>query len=308
MEMKNLDDFINKLNFKKALKIYLICSLVLFILCSSIIAFLMKDKISMAVDYEKTLKVFKKGEKRDILRQRLNKLASDSKDIINVITLNKDNIVDYKANDNLIGTDNNFTLLPYEINSNYLKDNINTDIIYKIVSDENILLNKDYIKNNRQISMDIDEEFSYERDLSNKKIYLLNYIVDKNSMEKIFVIRKVTTVPYIERILEITGGLAFIIFAVYWIGLSLWVYKDANKKRNNASLWGLLVLVTNIAGAIVYIISNQNAKACKKCGMLQSKENKFCGNCGSKLNETCNRCGHIISKGQSYCTECGEKI
>ncbi len=43
----------------------------------------------------------------------------------------------------------------------------------------------------------------------------------------------------------------------YWIGLALWVYKDAGRRKLNASLWGLLILITNLVGFIVYLIYNK---------------------------------------------------
>jgi hypothetical protein len=114
------------------------------------------------------------------------------------------------------------------------------------------------ILDNKKLRQDIDDELSYELDFTSKNVYLLNYLIDGNSDSKILVIRTVNPIPYAERLIEITGTFLWLIFMIYWIGLALWVYKDANRKNLNAALWGLLVLVTNLVGLFVYLVNKQN--------------------------------------------------
>lgn len=306
--MDRFDQFIRKLDFRLLIKIYLIVSFVIIVLCGSVIAYSMRDKIYMAMDYEKASEVFKKYGTGDMLKQQLNKLTADSKDIINGVILDKNNNVLFKVNNNILGHNIEISLVPYKEDSKYLKDDINKNIIYKITSEEEIILNKDYISNNKKEIKSIDDEFSYERDLSNNNIYLLNYMVDKNAMTKVFIFRKATPIPYAEKALEVLGTIAGIIFAIYWIGLALWVYKDAGKKQSNAALWGLLVLVTNLAGLIIYNIYKQNSIICHKCGFMQGKENIFCVNCGTRINNSCSKCGSIIKGKEYYCSKCGNKL
>jgi RNA polymerase subunit RPABC4/transcription elongation factor Spt4 len=225
-----------------------------------------------------------------------------------MLILDKDNNIVFKANNNLIGSNNKLLLTSYEFNRSYLQDNINKNVLYRIVREENIFLNKDYIQNNEKLKNDINEEFYYERGLSSKDIYLINYVANRNTQNKIFIIRTVTPIPYAERLLGITGTLISLIFMIYWIGLALWVYKDANAKRNNPALWGGLVLLTNLAGLIIYFMYKQNSIICYKCGVIQNRENIFCSYCGTKINEQCSHCGSIVNKGESYCSRCGEKL
>jgi transposase len=139
-------------------------------------------------------------------------------------------------------------------------------------------------------------------------MYLLNYLTNGNTNNKILVIRTVNPIPYAERLIEITGTLLWLILTIYWIGLALWVYKDANRRKLNAALWGLLILVANLVGMFVYMVYKQNNQTCYKCGALQSKSNIFCSNCGNKMNESCNNCGAIVNKREHYCSRCGNEI
>jgi hypothetical protein len=306
--MGRLDEFLSKINFKKITKVYIITAISIIIICFAAILFVTKDKIFMALDYKKASDIFEKQGIGDVLNSQLKKLSSDSKDIVNIVAVDKDNKVIFKANDNVIGKNNNLSFNPYESNKKYLYSNINNDILYRIVKADNLLLNLGYIQNNDKLSNDIDEEFSYEKDFSGKTIYFLNYMINKKTNDKIFIIRDVAPIPYAENLVETMGTLLGIIFMIYWIGLALWVYKDANEKRTNASLWGMLVLLINLGGLIVYFIYKQSNIVCFKCGTMQDKENIFCNHCGIQLHEKCDNCSNIIAKGSNYCHKCGHKI
>lgn len=306
--MNRIEIFLNKLNFKKAVKIYLILSILLLIICLSVIGYVSRDKIYMTLDYEKASDTFRKEGLSDRLKTQLNKLASDSKDVRNIIIVDNNNNIIFKANKNLYDNITNLKFTPYENNRNYLQDNINKAAIYKVVRDDDIILNKDYISKDKEVNDDIDNNLFYEKDLDSRNIYLLNYMIQEGTGNKIFIIRVINPIPYAEGLLAITGTLLGLIFIVYWIGLALWVYRDSSKKQNNPSLWGLLVLLTNLAGLIIYIMYNQNSRICYKCGALQNKENIYCVKCGAKLNRVCSNCGQLINKQDNYCSRCGNKL
>ncbi|GAB6156017.1 hypothetical protein JCM17380_47690 [Desulfosporosinus burensis] len=306
--MNRLEEFIRKLNFKKATITYIVISGVLLLLCLSSIAYVSMDKIFMVIDYQRVSDTFAKEGVTDKLKTQLQKLASDSKDINNVVVLDKDKTIVFKAYNNLIGDKTKLQLIPYGVGSGYLQDRDNPDQLYKVVKQENMILNKDYIPNDQQVRQAIEDELSYEADFTSKEVYLLNYLMDRSTQSKVLMIRTVNPIPYAERLLEITGVVLGLIMAIYWIGLALWVYKDAGRKKLNASLWGLLILITNLVGFIVYLIYKQNNLTCYKCGALQSKFNSFCSNCGSEINESCHNCKAMISKEDNYCSRCGSKV
>ena len=50
---------------------------------------------------------------------------------------------------------------------------------------------------------------------------------------------------------------------------------------------------------------------CKTCGKLNPSINKFCGECGSKLEiiaNYCPNCDIIYNTGEKFCTQCGTKL
>lgn len=306
--MKKLEILLNKLDFKKAVKIYISASIILLLLCALSIAYVSKDKIYMALDYGKVSENFEKNGLTETVKAQLNKLASDSKDIVNIIAADKNNNITYKLNSDIVGNNNKFTLMPYETNKGYLQDNINKDIIYKVVKNENVILSKDYIKSHDKIISDIDDDFYYQQDFDSQKVNLMNYLVSRHTQDRVYIIRTASQIPYAESLLKITGLIAGLLFMIYWIGLALWVYRDADRKNNNPALWGLMVLITNIIGLIIYTMYKQNNRICDNCGSIQDKDNVFCTNCGTQINKVCSNCHSIIGKKDHYCSKCGEKI
>jgi len=306
--MKKFEEFLNKINFKKVAKVYVLVSILLIALCAAAIGYVTRDKIKMAIDYEKVSEAFEHKSFGENLKPKLVKLTSGSKDIINCIVVDKDNNIIYKANDNLVKDNNKFILTSQEASKRYLQDNINKDVAYKVTREENIIFNIDYVKIHDKILSDIDEEFYYEKDLKDEKVNLLNYLINRDTKEKLFIIRTVTPIPYAEALIKTIGGILGLIFIIYWIGIALWVYRDADIKKSNSALWGLLALLTNIIGLIIYTMYKQTNKVCYKCGAIQNKDSVFCGDCGAQINERCKDCNSIINKNQKYCSGCGRKL
>lgn len=305
--MEKLEKLIEKINFKKAFKIYIIISVILLLLCGLSGTYVMRDKIKMAMDYESVSHYFDEHGFNNDLKTRIKKMAVDSKDVVNIIIQDRNNKVIYKVNNNIVGINNKILFKPYEYNARYIQDNLNKNIIYKIARDRNLIINKDYISDNEKMISDIGDDLPYAKVLSNKKIRILNYKLSETG-NRLFIIRRPGSIPYAEDILNIIGIVTGIIILIYWIGLSLWVYRDANRRKEKAELWALLTLVTNIIGLIIYTMFKQTNNICYKCGAIQSKKNVFCTACGTQINKKCDKCGNIVDKKDCYCSSCGNKI
>lgn len=306
--MRSIEELVDKINFKKAVKFYIAISAVLLLLCGLAIAYIMRDKIEMAINYAKVSENFRHSGFNETLKNELDKLSGSSSDIANVIVTDKNNNIVYKTSNKLVGDNGSFVLSPYEPNKRYLQDNLNKDMIYRVTPEDNIILNRDYITNHEKVISDIDADFYYEQDMGTNKIDLINFIRNRDTQEKIYVVREAAEIPYAREALKAAALICGIIFMIYWVGLALWVFRDSNRKNNNPALWGILVLITNIGGLIIYLMYKQSNKICSKCGSLQSKGNIYCTSCGNKINETCHNCGSIITKDDNFCSKCGSEI
>ena len=85
------------------------------------------------------------------------------------------------------------------------------------------------------------------------------------------------------------------------------VRHDATKAKLYPLFWGIIVLLTNVAGVIVYQLYKRGNVTCPACGASQSKSHLYCVFCGSKLGESCQNCGSPVGKGDAYCPHCGRK-
>lgn len=301
---------IEKLNFKKVVIAYLVTSIILLLACVASAAYLFRNEILLAVNYERIHEKFKTGSMSDDLKSELNRLVTSSDNVSNVLVVDKNDSIVYKANNSIIGNNSKFQLAPYQSYRRLFQDTNNTNIIYKVVKADFLGLSEDYIKRLQMGSnaSDYDDDLSYISDITSKQLYSINYMIDRNSGSKIFVVRSIKSVPYAENILEAIGFILMLIFAVYWIGLALWVYKDASKKQANAALWGLLVLLTNLVGLIIYTMVKQSNRLCPECGAMQGRENIYCIKCGNKVNNLCGKCNNIVNRSDVYCSICGSKL
>lgn len=306
--LKELDKLASNINFKKVTKAYIVVSLLLLAVVFASSLYVFREKIVFSLNY---LKIDRQVEKHGIdasIQSQLNALAGSMVDIKDVLLLDKDNNIVYSSKKSGIGKDNKLILTKVKGKNLFFQDVNIPDTYFKVVKPEKLLLTKDLYRNSREIKKEYSDDFFYNKNYNAEKIYFINYFTDRENGMKIFVINDIKPIPYAEDLIKSAAVLLLLIFGFYWILLALWVYKDASKKSLNAALWGLLILITNLVGVIVYVIYKQNNQTCDKCGSLQGKLNVFCSCCGVRVNESCEKCGAIISKQDNFCAGCGSKL
>lgn len=310
--------FIKKVNFKRVAIAYFIASIILVTACIVTIVYVMKDEIQYASEYTQIYKKVQRNGIDEDVTKSVEKLVKSFPVIRNGFILDKSGNISYKVNDNIVGDQDKFELKPYQMNYKYFEDNINNNIIYRVVEVTGFIVTENFIKdvsaeknNHSYIDFFDDEDensdISFVLDLTAKELKILNYIIDNKNGTRILLIREVATIPSADFIFRVIRIIITFVIACFWIGLALWVYKDADLKYINAPLWGLLVLLTNLVGLIVYIIIKQNGKVCNECGAIQGKDSLFCGKCGVKFIDTCQHCDGMLNRFDVYCTKCGNR-
>jgi len=103
--------------------------------------------------------------------------------------------------------------------------------------------------------------------------------------------------------------LIVIISFIVQVAIGVWVYRDAKKRRMEAAIWLLIVLITGLIGLIIYFIIRdpkplepsprtdyvQPPKYSLE-GTIMEKDIKFCSNCGIKMPSS-----------DKFCSQCGNK-
>lgn len=103
----------------------------------------------------------------------------------------------------------------------------------------------------------------------------------------------------------VAGALSAIGFTVYWLSLAWWVFADVRRRGGNAFAWGVLVLLTNLVGVVVYLIVRQQQLHCDSCGKPVERSFNHCPHCGSGLKQVCGKCGQTLRRDWAYCADCG---
>jgi len=301
--MGKFNAMIEKLNFKKIAIAYIFIVTAVAVISAIAAGVIFKDRISFALQYSKLSEAAEKNTSRD-LQTDINKLAA-STDVVDVLMLDASNKVTYSAKNSEFSKDS-FDLKKTEEHSEYLINGKNNNAVFRYVKGDEFMLASVFNMDFGGIKDEYREENFFERDFSNKTVYMLSFIGEKNG-GKIYVISKPTSVAAGAVTLKAVALAAVICFMLYWVLLALWTYQNALKSKLYPLLWGIIVLFTNIAGVIVYLIYKKGNLTCTQCGASQNRLHRFCTNCGAKLGLTCKGCGAPMSQKDTYCPNCGRK-
>jgi RNA polymerase subunit RPABC4/transcription elongation factor Spt4 len=118
--------------------------------------------------------------------------------------------------------------------------------------------------------------------------------------------------------------LHMLFFFFLWVAVTLGVYRDAQARGQNGLLWGLMVLVGNILGLIIYLIVRSQADsvrspmadsaigpgavACPSCERPVRDNFAVCPYCGLELGKECRGCGKRVELDWRVCAYCGKPL
>lgn len=304
--MSKFNAFIEKRNFKKIFIIYVITAVIAAIACAGAVGYIFRDKISLALQYEKTSDALKKQTSDEVVKQSIDSLAASSDDICDVLLLDENNKVVYSAKNSKFSSGAAFELKRTD-GSKFLQNGENTDTVFRFVKKDEFMLNAAFANDFKEIHDEYDEDNFYLDNFQSKKLYMISLLGKKDGSTKAYVISDPKTVQYGMTALKAAAAIAMLLFMIYWIIVAMWVYQNAKRSKLSAPVWGIVTLFTNVAGVLVYIIYKHINGICGFCGAVQSRGNIFCTVCGKKIGITCTKCGHFLKPSDSYCPKCGQK-
>lgn len=305
--MNNFNELIKKQNFKKIFLIYLIAAIVCSLICVGGTAYIYRDKISFALRYEKASEALEKEYKSpEKLKTSLQKLASSSDDITDVLLLDNNNNITFSANNSNLAWDSVFKLKKGESNK-FLTSKKNNDLVFRFVKKDEFILSTVLADHFTDIYEDYTEENFYLNNFQSKNLYLISLLGTSENGLKAYAVSHPSKVPYGMAVLKASACILMLLFMIYWVIIAFWVYQNALKSKLYAPIWGIVALVSNLAGVFVYEVYKHMNKACIHCGAVQSKANTFCIHCGKKTGTTCSKCGQSIKPEYNYCPKCGQK-
>lgn len=292
--MNNFNEFIQKRNFKKIFTVYFIIAVITGIVCAGAAAYVYKDKIALAVNYEKADRAFEKAATADELKNAAEALAGSSNDITDILITDSNGrytsvngwaakMLDFKRT-----RDGYFTSDDYP------------DTVFKLVKKEEFMLRSVFTEK-------LNDDSEFER-FGSQKLYTVSLLGKSKNNIKGYVISNPQPVLYGDLTLKLTASIVMLLFMIYWIIIALWVYQNAKKSKLSAPVWGIITLFTNLLGVLLYVIYKTTNGVCAYCGAILQRGGVFCTYCGHKNGVTCEKCGSPIPPSGCYCPKCGNKI
>ena len=308
--MSKWDAFIRKINFKKFVIVYLAAAVLAGVLSIGFLAFVFKDKLTFAYEYNcVSEKVEDNKNGIDAVKSNLTALAENSSDIADILILDDANKIVFSAKNSGLAQNGSLELTSSVGRENrFLTDTANPNVYFRLIKNDSLFLYMNMIDRDNKVEQRYNDDYFYENNFSAKKVYLLSYIADKASGDKIYFISDIQPVANGEIYVKAVAALAMLFFMLYWALIALWVYANARKSKLNAVMWGIIALFTNLAGLFVYLIYKQGNKTCYQCGAVQNAANIYCTSCGVKIGETCDHCHSVINGKDNYCKNCGSEI
>lgn len=293
-------------NFKKIFIGFIIFSILIAVSAAAAGGYIFKDKIFFIYRYNKLSGDFKKSG-FETQKNELTDFAFNFSDIADILVLDKDNNVIYCAKQkfaNISAPELTFA----DPGKTYLEDKNNKDAMFYLCDNKELYLSVIADKYAKKFYRINDKSSLFFKDIQNKKIYCLSYILNKDKSEKLCFITDAVPCKNGGIYFEICEIIIASLFAAYLIIVALWTYQNAKRNNLNAPLWGIVCLFTNIIGVAIYALYKKNATVCENCRLVQSKTNIYCPRCRRKLNDVCKSCKSIINKNDNYCPHCGETL
>lgn len=307
--MNRFNTFVGKINFKKTITVYLIVSILAGVLSVGFLAYTFRDKLALVYEYHR---ISEKADdhKREFenLKPELTHLANQSSDMVDILILDDQNKILFSAKNSDLSKKGSLELTANsDRGSHFLTDLENPDVHFRLLKGERLALSLSILGIENEVEQEYEDQYFYEGHFSTQKIYLLSYITDRSSGNKIYFISDVQPVANGKLYVKAVAALAMLFFMLYWVLLALWVYAKALETKLNAPLWGIIALFTNLAGLFIFLICRQGPQTCYKCGALQNKTNLYCTFCGTRINKSCDACGGLVGSKDAFCRTCGTK-
>lgn len=307
--MKRLNERIRQINFKKVIIVYIVLVLVAGIGSAAFLGYNFREKLTFLAQYEKVNeRVVHNRQGVEAVKSDLTALAQNSSDLVDILILDKDNVIMFSAKNSPLARSGSLNLQRSTDggkDNRYFIDEMYPDVYFKLQKGEDLVISTASLEHDKNFRQGYDDNYFFEGDFGGRQVYGLTYVVDRATGDKVYFISDVQPVPNGMLYLKIIGSLAMLFFMIYWVLIALWVYADAAKSRQNAVGWGLITLFTNLAGVLVYVVFKSLNQTCFKCGTVQTKCNGFCVHCGAKIGRACAGCGGQVGAKDEYCTKCG---
>jgi hypothetical protein len=103
------------------------------------------------------------------------------------------------------------------------------------------------------------------------------------------------------------------LFFAFFIFLTGYVNRDANRREMSSALWTFLVIVLFPAyfaiGFLIYFLMREPLPYnCPQCGATVGARFNYCPNCKCNLHPSCPQCKREVAETDKYCPYCAQEL
>ena len=167
--MNKLEKILSKWNFKKIAAWYLILAVVAGLACVGTVGFIYRERLIFAWQYSH----LEEAKDESALKTAVDKTASASADVVDVLILDGSNQVTYSAKNSEFAS-GTLELVKDGSEKKYLTSAEHPDAVFQYVKGEEFMLKSIINKNFGKIRSDYDDDSAFEVGLAQKSIYMLS--------------------------------------------------------------------------------------------------------------------------------------
>lgn len=220
--MKKLDKIIENINFKKAVTFYLILVVTFGILSTVFLGYKFKDKILFIYNFHNINEKVKENKKGiNTITGDLKNLASSSSDIVDILILDNKNNIKSNFKNSEFSKEKYLELQNVENKKGkFLTMQSNNNIVFKLVKDDALMISKAFIDSENEVKRKYKDDYFFESDFSEKNVYFLSYLVDKESGDKVYFISDIKPIPNGKLYIKVVAAIYMLLLMVYWVMLA----------------------------------------------------------------------------------------
>lgn len=301
--MNGIGKRITELNFKRLVIFCLILAAAAAIACTVAVGITYRERLDFVLNYAKL-----EDSSADVAsaRARADKLASSSDDVIDVLVLDRSNNVLYSAK-GTAADGRKLVLSRFNDEKDYLFSEAYPNAVFRYVKNDEFMLKSVFNTDFSRFDDEYESMSSFDDSLSDKTLYMLS-CVNKHAELKFYVVTLPTSVSRGSAVLKASAAAGVFMFCIYWVLVALGMYRDAAKAKLSPVYWGVIGLLSNIAGLVIYKLYKKTLEVCPDCGAAQSSGHLYCTACGAQMGMRCKNCGSKIGFSDRFCHHCGKSL
>ena len=192
-EVNAMNNFIEKIPFKKVIILYIIVAILVGISLIVFIGNAFQDKLAFIYDYHMINEKLENNHNNlESIKDEIKTMSDNSEDVVDILILDKENKIIYSSKNSEFSNQEEFTLNKADnMTNDYFVNPNNDTAIFRLTTNKELIINTVLSNFDTEIQKESEDQIFYETNFDNKQVYLLSYIANHDTGEKIYFINEI---------------------------------------------------------------------------------------------------------------------